>query len=101
MRKGTPAAENPNQIPEDVKHERFNRLVDIINETSKSKNAAYVGRTEKVLVDCISRSDKDYLEGRTDSFKLVNFKGTPDLIGKILDVRITDSNTFSLMGELI
>ena len=101
IRKGTPAAEYGDQIPETVKHERFGRLVDIMNACSRQKNAAYVGRTEKVLIEGVSKKGSDTLTGRTDSFKLVDFPGELSLIGQIRDVKITDSNTFSLKGELI
>lgn len=100
VREGTPAARREDQVPEDVKHARFNRLVDAINEISAKKNAAYVGKVEKVLVDGESRSKEGTYEGRTDGFKLVNFTGGADLAGKIVDVQITDSNTFSLTGKV-
>jgi len=101
IRKGTPAAEYDDQIPEMVKHERFNRLVDIMNSCSREKNAAYVGRVEKVLIEGESKKGSGMLTGRTQSFKLVDFSGDPALAGEIRDVKITDSNTFSLKGELL
>lgn len=101
IRKGTPAEKYEDQIPEDVKHERFNRLVDCVNEISERKNRLYLGRIEKVLVEGSSKNDKDMLTGRTDGFKLVNFPGDKSLTGKMVDVRITDAKTFSLMGEIV
>ena len=65
------------------------------------KNAEYIGRIEKVLVDGASRSKEGTYEGRTDGFKLVNFTGGPGLEGQIVNVKITDSNTFSLTGEVV
>ncbi|MDO4869410.1 MAG: tRNA (N6-isopentenyl adenosine(37)-C2)-methylthiotransferase MiaB [Bacillota bacterium] len=100
VRKGTPAAEYEDQIPETVKHERFGRLVDVMNRCSREKNAAYVGRIEKVLIEGYSKKDEGILSGRTDTFKLVDFPGDPALIGQIKNIRITESNTFSLKGEL-
>lgn len=100
VRKGTPAEKFENQIPEEIKHERFNRLVDVINRISAEKNAEYVGRIEKVLVDGPSKNNSKTYGGRTESFKLVNFKGTPDMIGQVVDVLITGANTFSLEGEV-
>lgn len=100
IRKGTPAEKFENQIPEDIKHERFNRLVDTINRISAQKNAEYVGTVQKVLVDGASKNDIMTYSGRTDGFKLVNFKASEDLTGQIVPVRITGSNTFSLVGEL-
>ena len=101
IRKGTPAAEYDDQIPEDVKHERFNKLVEVINRISAEKNAEYVGRIERVLVDGPSKTNSRTYGGRTETFKLVNFQGTPEVVGKIVDVRITASNTFSLEGEVV
>ncbi|MGI6177958.1 MAG: tRNA (N6-isopentenyl adenosine(37)-C2)-methylthiotransferase MiaB [Eubacterium sp.] len=99
-RNGTPAARYEDQIPEDVKHERFNRLVEAVNEISAEKNAAYVGRTEKIIVDEKGKT-KGTLAGRTDGFKLVNFKGGEDLIGRDVLVKITGAKTFSLFGEQV
>jgi len=100
IRKGTPAAEYEDQIPEEIKHERFNRLVDLINEGSAAKNAAYVGRVERVLVEGSSKKNDETLTGRTDGFKLVDFEGPKELIGQIVDVEIIDGKTFSLTGKL-
>jgi len=101
IRKGTPAAEYEDQIPEEIKHERFNRLVDLINEGSAAKNAAYVGRVEKVLVEGMSKKNDETLTGRTDGFKLVDFAGDRELIGQIVDVEITEGKTFSLTGRIV
>ena len=100
MREGTPAAKSPDQIPEDIKHNRFNRLVDVINKSAASKNAGYIGSVKEVLVDGRSRNGSSAWEGRTDSFKLVNFHGRDGLEGKLVNVRITGANTFSLTGEI-
>ncbi len=115
-RKGTPAADYEDQIPDEDKHNRFNRLVEVMNESSKNKNAAYVGRRERVLVDGTSSKSDDgvtVLNGRTEHFKLVDFVVGPeavskygmekveDLIGQIVEVEITESNTFSLKGNLV
>ena len=100
-RKGTPAAGVKDQIPEAVKHERFNRLVEAINDSSVRKNKAYEGRVVEVLVDGRSRKDADRYEGRTDSFKLVNFSSPADVTGELVRVRITAARTFSLEGEIV
>ena len=100
IRRGTPAEKFENQVPEEIKHERFNRLVDVINGISAEKNAAYVGKIEKVLVDGPSKTGSQTYNGRTETFKLVNFRGTPDMIGQIVNVEITSANTFSLEGRI-
>jgi tRNA-2-methylthio-N6-dimethylallyladenosine synthase len=105
VRKGTPAEKYDGQIPENVKHERFNRLVEAVNRISAEKNAETVGRIETILVEGVSKTDKKAYSGRTGGHKLVNFrteiKNGSDLTGQIVTVRITGSNTFSLVGELI
>lgn len=101
IRKGTPAENFEDQIEESEKHRRFDLLVNAVNEISEKKNKAYQDRVEKVLVDGVSKNDKSTLTGRTDGFKLVNFAGKKELIGSLVDVKITDAKTFSLFGEVI
>lgn len=101
VRKGTPAEQYRDQIPEDVKHRRFNRLVETVNAISAEKNAGYVGRVEKVLVEGISKTSDRTYTGRTEGFKLINFPGTPDMAGKIVHVKVTEGKTFSLVGEVL
>ena len=102
IRTGTPAAEYDEQIPDDVKHERFERLVDAVNEITAEKNALYQDKVVKVLVEGESaRGEKGTYSGRTDTFKLVNFDSDKDLTGQMVDIKITDAKTFSLFGELV
>ena len=99
-RTGTPAAEDPDQIPEEDKHRRFDWLVEVMNAISAEKNAAYVGTRQRVLVDGASKKDPGVLTGRTPGFKLVDFPGDQKLIGTFVDVIITEGKTFSLTGVL-
>lgn len=101
-REGTPAARFTDQIPDETAHERFDRLVDVMNSISLEKNLEYKGRTYEVLVEGVSKNADDAYAGRTDGFKLVNFtsdKRPEDIIGTIVDVEITESKTFSLEGR--
>ncbi len=100
-REGTPAAKLDFALTDEEIHKNFNRLTEAQNEISKRKNTAYVGRIERVLVDGESKTDKDMLTGRTDSAKIVNFKGGKSLTGKYVDVKITEARIWSLMGEII
>lgn len=100
VREGTIAA-NKEQIDEAIKHQRFNRLLDVLYPIQLRKNKAEIGKVKKVLVEDVSKTNKEALSGRTEEFKLVNFKGSGDLIGKIIPLKITDANTFSLTGEII
>ena len=101
-REGTPAAKFEDQIPEDVKHQRFDRLVDVVNEISLEKNSKYLGRTLEVLVEGRSKNNENTFSGRSDGFKLVNFtaESDADIVGELVNVKITDYKTFSLDGEL-
>ena len=101
-RKGTPAAEMEDQIPDDVKHERFNRVLNKVNEICVEINASYQDKVVEVLVEGRRKTDDDKFTGRTRQNRLVNFTGGSDeLIGTLAMVKITDTNTFSLNGELI
>ena len=98
-RPGTPAADFEEQVPEEVKHERFDRLVETMNEISARKNREYVGRIERVLVDGPGKKGSETVNGRTAGFKLVDLPGSVDMAGRFIDVRITEGKTFSLKGE--
>ena len=101
IRKGTPAENYSDQVLEAVKHERFNRLVDLLNEIALEKNKACEGRVLRVLVEGPSKTDSKTFTGRTDSAKIVNFKGSSDLEGQIIHVKITEGKTFSLFGQIL
>lgn len=100
-RKGTPAFEMEEQISDEVKHERFNRLVEAVNSCSIKKNLEYLGRDVEVLVEGISKNNENTVTGRTRTGKLVNFLGGTDLVGKLINVKIIKANSFSLVGEEI
>lgn len=100
-REGTPAYDMENQVPDDVKHERFVRLTNLMNEISLKKNKLYEDKICEILVEAISKNDKQKLCGKTRSGKTVNFAGNNCDIGKLVNVHITKANSFSLIGEKI
>ena len=100
IRENTPAAKME-QVPDKVKHERFERLLDILYPIQERKNKAFIGKDVDVLVEDFSKKDDTNVSGRTDEFKLINFKGNKNDIGKILKVKVTDANSFSLVGEKV
>jgi tRNA-2-methylthio-N6-dimethylallyladenosine synthase len=100
-RNNTPADKMENQIDDKIKHERFNRLVQTLNEISARINKQYYLKTVEVLVEGTSKNDENKLMGRTRTGKLVNFRGNKDNIGKLVNVRITEALSFSLNGEEI
>lgn len=99
-RTGTPAAKMEEQVPEDVVKERFDRLLKEIQGISAELSGRDTGKVEKVLVEEINSQDAQLMTGRLTNNVLVHFKGSSDLIGKIVDVRLTESKGFYYMGEL-
>ena len=100
IRKGTKAADMPDQIEDAVKSDRLQRLISVQNEISKKISSTYDGKIVKVLVEGSSKKNKDMLSGRTSTNKIVLFKGNMDLAGKFVEVRITESKTWTLYGEI-
>lgn len=99
-RNHTPADKMENQIPDEIKHERFNRLVEIVNTGIAKGNKDAEGKIYEVLVEGYSKNDEAKLTGRTRNGRLVNFEGGEDLIGKLVNVKIIKANSFSLIGEV-
>ena len=98
-RKGTPAADMEDQIPDEIKSERFARLIECQNAISKAKNDASVGKTLRVLADDRFERPGDPT-GRTEGNKLVHIGGSP-IPGEFYDVKITRADTFGLFGDII
>lgn len=97
-REGTPAAKFEDQIPEEIKHIRFERMLKVLNEIIIEKNTELVGKTYRLLVDA---REGGYLIGRTYCSRIVYFEGGDELIGKFVNVEITEANKFSLKARLI
>lgn len=100
-RKGTPAEKMEDCLTEEEKHNNFDRMLEVQNEISKRKNDAYVGTVQKILTEGKSKTCDETLTGRTEGGKVVNFTGDTSLIGKMVDVKITKSQTWSLFGEIV
>jgi tRNA-2-methylthio-N6-dimethylallyladenosine synthase len=96
-RSGTEAASMPDQVPDAVKHERLERLVDLVQRVAAERNAERVGLVEEVLVEGRSRTDASLLRGRTRRNTTVNFSGTA-LAGELVDVAIEGSTSTTLHG---
>jgi tRNA-2-methylthio-N6-dimethylallyladenosine synthase len=99
-RNNTPADRMENQIPDDIKHDRFNKLLEVVNRNIIKGNKYYEGKIVEVLVEDVSKNDQTKLMGRTRNGRLVNFEGSKDLIGKLVNVKIVRAQPFSLIGEL-
>ena len=79
----------------------FDRLLDAANRISGEKHAAYVGGTFRVLVDGETGQSPYNLSSRTKGGRLVHLQGDPALVGRFIDVKITDSTTWALYGEIL
>ena len=99
-REGTPASKMKDDIETKEKEERLYKLNELVNKYSKEANEKYLGKKVKVLLEGKS-SKENSLMGYTDTMKLVNVKGSIDLIGKIVDVKIIDVKSFSMDGEIV
>lgn len=100
-RVGTPAAKMEDHVTDVEKHQRFDRLVEVVEKEAKKKAEAMIGNTYTVLVDGVSKRNQEFLSGYTETNKLVHFRGSSDLIGKIVKVKIIESHLYSMMGELV
>ena len=100
-RNNTPAAKMIDNVTREEKSSRFKRLVAELEKSVSASSMAMVGKTFKVLVEGASEKDNSMLSGYTEGNKLVHFKGDLSLVGKIVDVKIIASHTYSLIGELI
>mgnify|MGYP000855466951 CR=1 FL=1 len=99
-RSGTRAAQMENQIDEEIKKDRLLRLMDIQDKISLKKNIKLRGKILEVLVEGRSKNNPKRLSGRSQTNKLVNFEGSKDLIGKLVNVKITTPRTWSLIGTI-
>ena len=100
MREGTIAAKMEDQIPDEIKHERFDRLLEVLYPIVLKRNEQCIGKVYPVLVESLSKTDINTLTGRTEHFRLVHFTGSEDLVGQIVNVKITNVKTFHMEGEL-
>jgi len=100
-RVGTPAYKMSDSISMEEKRVRLQKLNEVINKYALINNQKLINKTLKVLVEGSSEKDSNLLMGYTEGNKLVNFTGPKDIIGKIVDVKITDAKTWSLDGEYV
>ncbi|MCQ1059479.1 tRNA (N6-isopentenyl adenosine(37)-C2)-methylthiotransferase MiaB [Photobacterium sp. DNB23_23_1] len=100
-RPGTPAADYPCDLPEKVKKERLYELQQQINTQAMRYSRQMLGTEQRILIEGPSKKNVMELRGRTENNRVVNFEGSPELIGQFVDVKITDVFTNSLRGELV
>lgn len=100
-REGTPAAKYPDQVPQDVVKERFDRLLALQNRISKEINDGYLGEVVEVLCEGRSKTNLSRYTGRTGGNKIVNFRSPSDVTGKLVTVKIENVQTFFLEGTVL
>jgi len=98
-RVGTPADKMEGQIPEEIKHKRFDRLKALVEKQIEETNKNYVGTVQKVLIEGESKTNPEFLTGRTDSNKVVICEKKEGLIGKVIPLTITSEHMWYLKGE--
>ena len=99
-RVGTPADKMENQVPEELKHKRFDRLKALYEEIISENNKEYIGTIQDILVEGYSKTNDKFLTGRTDSNKVIIFEGDSSLIGKVAKVKIISEHMWYLKGEI-
>ena len=100
-RKGTVAATMPDQIPDEVKHDRLERLNEVQSKVLRNGNMKYIGTYGEVLVEGCDHRSEPMAYGKLSNFKMVYFPGDDSLVGSMRNVKITGSQNNSLIGELV
>ena len=101
QRPGTPAADLPDDVTASEKKARLARLQERINAMAAAISSSMVGKIERILVEKVSRKSDQQVSGRTENNRVVNFDGAHALIGRFVDVRITEALPNSLRAELV
>ena len=99
-RTGTPAAEDPDQVPPEVVKDRFDRLLATVNRIAGEEMNRFTGEVKDVLVEDINRQDSSLVTGRTGENMTVHFPGSPEMIGEIVPVRLKECKGFYFLGEV-
>jgi tRNA-2-methylthio-N6-dimethylallyladenosine synthase len=99
-RRGTEAAEMADQVPDEVKHERIERLIEVVQRVAEARNRQRIGRVEEVLVEGPSRTDETLLRGRTRRNTTVNFTGSAQP-GELVPVEIEGATSTTLRGTAV
>lgn len=101
QRPGTPAASLQDEVPEALKKERLQRLQQRINEMATDISQSMLGSVQRVLIDRLSHKDESDVSGKTENNRSVTFRGNSQLIGRFVDVKITEAFRNSLKGEVV
>ena len=99
-RVGTPGDKMENQVPENIKHKRFDKLKQLVESQIAERNKEYVGTVQKILIEGRSKTNNKMLTGRTDSNKVVILEGNDNLIGKMIEIKVISEHMWYLKGEI-
>ena len=99
QRPGTPAAQLKDEVSQEIKEARLQRLQDLLRAQSQTLTEGLLGSVQRVLVESVSRKNVHEMAGRLDSNRIVNFAGSPGMIGRFVDVKITGTWHYTLRGE--
>ena len=99
-RDGTPAAKSEDQVPDEVKTERFKRLLSVQEPIAETLAQKYVGKTIRVLCEGKSKNNPEKYTGRDTAMKIVLFDGDESMTGKFVNVKISEAHAFALYGEV-
>lgn len=100
-RTGTPAAGFPDQVPEELVKENFDRLLSVVQENARKQAEKLAGRVEEVLVEGVNEHDPSLLTGRMSNNTLVHFPGDEELIGSLVKVSLDECHGFYYMGQRV
>lgn len=100
-RPGTPAADLPDDTPQEVKLERLQHLQAQINQQARKISQQMVGSVQRVLLEGVSKKNAEEFFGRTDNNRVVNLASDPGLVGSFVNVRITEARSHTLRGEIL
>ena len=89
-----------NQVPDEIKHKRFDRLKELVESQIEENNKKYIGTIQKVLVEGKSKNNPNMLTGRTESSKVVVFEGDEKLKDQIIDLKIISEHMWYLKGRI-
>ena len=101
IRPGTPAGDRKDQVPENVKKQRLDRIIELQNKITCEINETYIGRTLEVLVEGPSSRNPKTLQGYSREYKMVCFPGSPERVGRLAKVKINESRQWGFSGELV
>ena len=99
-RVGTPAEKMEDQVPEEIKHKRFDRLKQLVENQMQENNKKYIGTIQNILIEGKSKNNENMLTGRTNTNKVVIIDADESLIGKMINVKIVSEHMWYLKGEI-